>query len=141
VAPDGQRIVVLSNKEGPNNVFWQRADGSGSLERLTTSQDLQVPSSWSPGGQALAFLQVIGSVTGLDVRVLRTARPSRSFKPRSGKPPPFSHPMGYWLAYVSDESGRYEIYVQPYPGPGGKYQISTDGGTEPVWNHKGGELF
>ena len=54
--------------------------------------------------------------------------------------PQFS-PDGKWLAYSSDESGRREIYVQPYPGPGGKWQISTDGGQEPVWNPKGGELF
>ena len=54
--------------------------------------------------------------------------------------PRFS-PDGRWLAYISDESGRYEIYVQPYPGPGGKWQISTEGGTEPVWNPNGRELF
>jgi Tol biopolymer transport system component len=54
--------------------------------------------------------------------------------------PQFS-PDGRWLAYVSNESGRYEIYVQPYPGPGGKWQISTEGGTEPVWNPNGRELF
>jgi Tol biopolymer transport system component len=50
-------------------------------------------------------------------------------------------PDGRWLAYVSNESGRYEIYVQPYPGPGGKLQISTDGGGEPMWNPNGRELF
>src|SRR6202030_1842180 len=54
--------------------------------------------------------------------------------------PRFS-PDGRWLAYSSDESGRREIYVQPYPGPGGKRQISTEGGTEPVWNPDGRELF
>ena len=48
---------------------------------------------------------------------------------------------GRWLAYISDESGRYEVYVQPYPGPGGKRQISTEGGTEPVWSRNGQELF
>ena len=54
--------------------------------------------------------------------------------------PQFS-PDGRWLAYVSDESGRREVYVQPYPGPGGKWQISTEGGTEPQWNRNGRELF
>jgi Tol biopolymer transport system component len=54
--------------------------------------------------------------------------------------PRFS-PDGHLLAYVSDESGQFEIYVQPYPGPGGKWQISTDGGAEPVWNPNGRELF
>jgi Tol biopolymer transport system component len=50
-------------------------------------------------------------------------------------------PDGRWVAYISDESGRREIYVQPYPGPGGKWQISTEGGTEPMWNSNGRELF
>jgi eukaryotic-like serine/threonine-protein kinase len=54
--------------------------------------------------------------------------------------PQFS-PDARWLAYISNESGRYEIYVQPYPGPGGKWQISTEGGTEPLWNPNGRELF
>ena len=54
--------------------------------------------------------------------------------------PSFS-PDGHWLAYASDESGRYQIYVQPYTGPGQKWQISTDGGTEPTWNPNGQELF
>ena len=54
--------------------------------------------------------------------------------------PSFS-PDGHWLAYISDETGRYEVYAQPYPGPGGKYQVSTNGGTEPVWNPNGKEFF
>src|SRR6266849_5383803 len=54
--------------------------------------------------------------------------------------PPFS-PNGHWLSYISDESGRFEIYVQTYPGPGGKWQISTEGGAEPAWNRNGRELF
>jgi serine/threonine protein kinase/Tol biopolymer transport system component len=141
--PDGKRIAFLSNKDGPQNVFWQRADGSGGLERLTTSQYLQAPSSWSPDGQALAFLQVSSPPTGFDIWVLRMgdhkAQPFLQ-TPFIETAPVFS-PDGHWLAYVSNESGRSEIYVQPYPGPGGKYQISTEGGAEPVWNRNGRELF
>jgi Tol biopolymer transport system component/predicted Ser/Thr protein kinase len=141
--PDGKHIAFLSNKDGPSNIYWQRADGSGGLERLTTSQYLQAPSSWSPDGQALAFLQISSAPTGFDIWVLRTgdhkAQPFLQ-TPFTETAPAFS-PDGHWLAYVSDESGRLEIYVQPYPGPGGKYQISTEGGTEPVWNPKGRELF
>ena len=54
---------------------------------------------------------------------------------------PMFSPDGRWLAYLSDESGRLEVYVQPYPGPGGKWQISTEGGAEPVWARDGQELF
>ena len=71
---------------------------------------------------------------------------------KGGKPQPFVNspanetaprfsPDGHFIVYESDESGRFEIYVRPYPGPGGEYQISTEGGMEPVWNPKGRELF
>ncbi len=140
--PDGKRIAFMSNNVGPQNVFWQMADGSGSVERLTTSEYVQIPGSWSPDGRLLAFVEE-NPTTGYDIWVLRTS--DREVQPFLRTPfnetaPEFS-PDGRWLAYVSDESGRFEIYVQPYPGPGGKWQISTDGGTEPVWNRNGRELF
>jgi serine/threonine-protein kinase len=140
--PDSKRITFESNKEGPLNVFWQLADGSGGLERLTTSEYVQVPMSWSPDGQLLAFNE-INPTKGYDIWVLRMSdRKAQPFlrTPFNESAPRFS-PDGRWLAYVSDESGRSEIYVQPYPGPGGKWQISTEGGTEPVWNPNGRELF
>jgi eukaryotic-like serine/threonine-protein kinase len=156
--PDGKRIAFESNKEGPLNIFWQLADGSGGLERLTTSEYNNVPMSWSQGGQVLAFFEN-NPTTGLDIWVLRMGDPSTSSGPsppagsgqvRKAQPflrtpfnesvPRFS-PDGHWLAYISDESGRFEVYVQPYPGQGGKWQISADGGTEPAWNLNGRELF
>jgi len=140
--PDGKRIAFPSTKEGPQNLFWQLADGSGGLERLNTSEYTQNPSSWSPDGQLLAFIEV-NPTTGYDIWVLRMSdRKAEPFlrTPFNESVPQFS-PDGRWLAYISDESGRYEVYVQPYPGPGGKWQISTDGGTEPVWNRNGRELF
>ena len=140
--PDGKRITFNSNKEGPLNLFWQRADGSGGLERLTTSEYVHLPTSWSPDGQLLAFVEV-NPITGRDIWVLRLGdRKAQPFlrTPFDESAPRFS-PDGRWLAYASNESGRYEIYVQPYPGPGGKWQISTEGGTEPAWNPNGRELF
>jgi Tol biopolymer transport system component/predicted Ser/Thr protein kinase len=148
--PDGKRIAFSSNKEGPLNLFWQLADGSGGLERLTTNEYTQAPNSWSPDGQLLAFVEV-NPTTQRDIWALRLGDPSAgSGQVRKAQPflrtrfdegaPRFSSD-GHWLAYVSDESGRNEIYVQPYPGPGGKWQISTEGGNEPVWNPKGRELF
>ncbi len=140
--PDGKRIAFESNKEGPPNIFWQLADGSGGLERLTTSDDTDIPVSWSPDGQMLAFIEV-APTTGYDIWVLRLSeRKVQPFlrTPLNESVPRFS-PDGRWLAYVSDESGRFEVYVQPYPGPGGKYQISAEGGTEPAWNPNGRELF
>jgi eukaryotic-like serine/threonine-protein kinase len=139
-APDGKRVAFPSGT--PPNLFWQPADGSGKAERLTTSEYNQAPSSWSPDGQMLAFEEV-NSTTGFDIWILRLSdRKARPFlrTPSNERAPRFS-PDGRWLAYVSDESGPYEIYVLPYPGPGEKWQISTDGGTEPVWNPNGRELF
>jgi eukaryotic-like serine/threonine-protein kinase len=141
-APDGKRIAIQSNREGPLNIFWEPTDGSGGLERLTTSESLQFPMSWSRDGQLLAFAEIDPN-SGYDIWVLRLS--DRKIQPFLRSPfnesvPQFS-PDGHWLAYVSDESGRWEIYVQPYPGPGAKLQISTDGGMEPVWNPNGRELF
>jgi serine/threonine-protein kinase len=164
--PDGKRIAFSSNKEGPLNIFWQLADGSGGVERLTTSEYPNFPISWSPDGQLLAFVE-LNPTTGYDIWILRMGDPSRSSgqapSASSGQVPaagsgqgrkaqpflrtPFNEgaprfsPDGHWLVYFSNESGRNEIYVQPYPGPGGKWQISTGGGTEPAWNPNGRELF
>jgi eukaryotic-like serine/threonine-protein kinase len=140
--PDGKRIAFESNKEGPGNVFWQLADGSGGMERLTTSDYTQVPMSWSPDGQRLAFIET-NPTTGWDIWVLRMGdRKAQPFlRTRFDESVPRFSPDGRWLAYISNESGRFEIYVQPYPGPGGKWQISTEGGTEPAWNPNGRELF
>ena len=136
--PDGKRITFDST----TNLFWQMADGSGGLERLGTSQYAQVPRSWSPDGQLLAFHEN-NPTTKKDIWVLRLSdHKAEPFlrTPFNEGGPVFS-PDGHWLAYISDESGRPEIYVQPYPGPGGKWQISTEGGSEPAWNRNGRELF
>jgi serine/threonine-protein kinase len=140
---DGKWIAFQSSKEGqPPNIYWQRSDGSGGLERLTTSEYPNVPMSWSPDGQLLAFMEVNPS-TQRDIWILRMGdRKAEPFlKTRFDESVPRFSPDGHWLAYTSNESGRYEIYVQPYPGPGGKWQISTEGGTEPAWNSNGRELF
>ena len=141
-APDGKRIAFYSNKEGPLNLFWQRADGSGELERLTNSENLRVPMSFSPDGQLLAFTES-NPTTNLDIWILHLKdRKSEPFlrTPFRESAPRFS-PDGRWLAYTSNESGQTEVYVRPYPGPGGKWPISTAGGTEPVWNPNGREIF
>jgi serine/threonine-protein kinase len=139
--PDSQRIAFTRLKDGVFNVYWQRADGSGGLERLTNRELSQFPQSFSPDGQLLAYMEV--DPKGSDIWVLRMSdRKAQPFltTPFIEAAPQFS-PDGHWLAYISNESGRYEVYVQAYPGPGGKHQVSAEGGTEPMWSPKGGELF
>ena len=129
-SPDGTRIAVRSNREGaPGSIFWQMADGSGGQERLSTSTQVSdTPMSFSPDGQLLAFFRT-DPKTQRDIWIASVKDHTRT--PFLGTPategaPRFS-PDGKWIAYVSDESGRPEIYVQPYPRGGGKWQISTDG--------------
>ena len=139
--PDGKRVIFSSSKGGQQSVFWQLADGSGGREQINVGEQLQVPSSISPDGRFLSYYQVDPN-TQRDIWILdlrdRKARPF--LQTRFNESASAFSPDGRWLAYVSDESGRSEIYVQPFPGPGGKWQISTEGGTEPVWNRNGREL-
>jgi len=139
--PDGKRIAFGTDRAGPRNLFWQLADGSGGAERLLSSDGGDVASSWSPDGQTLAYEEASPGA-GYDLWVFRLGdhKAQVFLQTRFNEISPRFSPDGRWLAYASDESGRYEIYVQPYPGPGGKWQISTEGGTEPVWAHNG-ELF
>jgi Tol biopolymer transport system component len=140
--PDSKRIIFTSSKDGPRTLYWQLADGSGGLERLTGGDRLHIPSSVSPDGQSLFFHESSSGVQRNIMVLTLNDRKTRSFlSTRFNEGGARVSPDGRWLAYVSDESGRPEIYVQPFPGPGGKWQVSTDGGTEPVWNPKGGELF
>lgn len=140
--PEGKRLVFAWEKGASQNLYWQAADGSTAMERLTTSGYDQWPGSWSPDGATLAFVQRIQDkvfdIFLLDLRSRRTT----SFL-HSGATlwyPEFS-PDGRWMAYASDESGRMEVYVRPFPGPGGKWLISRDGGSEPLWARNGKQLF
>ena len=139
---DGKRIAVRSDRAGTNRVFWMLADGSGGAEQLTDGSIGQLPRSFSPDGQWLAY-QETGADTRRNVWFLRVAdrtkQPFLVTKATEGAAR-FS-PDGRWIAYVSDEAGKPEVYVQPFPASGGKWQVSTEGGTEPVWNRNGRELF
>jgi eukaryotic-like serine/threonine-protein kinase len=141
-SPDGKRFAFQSDRAGPQSLFWQPTDGSGAAERLSASQFITTPHSWSPDGQVIAFIEV-NPQTGFDIWTVglgdKKAQPF--LKTQANETSPRFSPDEHWLAYESDESGRREVYIQPYPGPGGKWQLSTEGGTEPVWNPSGRELF
>jgi serine/threonine-protein kinase len=139
---DGISIVFDSDREGVFNLYMTPTDGSGTIERLTTSEVNQQPSSYTSKSHLLAFTQQ-GVETGLDIWLLplegeRKPRPLRqtTFQETGAK---FS-PDGRWLAYQSDESGRVEVYIQPVSGSSTKWQISVDGGDSPRWSRAGREI-
>jgi serine/threonine-protein kinase len=143
-SPDGRRVVYERLYEGKGTLYARSADGTGRAEPIVEARPVfQTPSSWSKTGQ-LAFVENAEG-TGADIRVLDVAAGDRSGSmilqtPAEDSFPTFS-PDGSWLAYVSGVSGRAEVYVQPYPGPGPRVLISTGGGTAPAWRADGGELY
>jgi Tol biopolymer transport system component len=147
--PDGQRIVYSSQeKGGVPNLWWIRADGAGNAQRLSESKSPQYTGSWRPDGRVFAFGEQTAnfdimtlSIDGDEKSGWNTSEPKPFLSsPFSEQSPAFS-PDGRWLAYHSNESGIYQVYVRPFPGPGGKWQISSLGGIIPKWSHNGKELF
>lgn len=149
--PDGRRIAFRSGSRGLGlNLYWQRTDGSNAVERLTNSGNIKEPGSWHPSGRFLAFTEV-NSQTGNDLMVLPMDGDETSgWKPRKptvflqspfSESEPIFSPDGQWIAYQSNETGRDEVYVRPFPAPGGKSQVSTEGGTYPTWSRTRKELF
>jgi dipeptidyl aminopeptidase/acylaminoacyl peptidase len=145
--PDGKRVTFTSNVYGKPNLYWKAVDGSTFDERLTSSDDTHVPHSWTPEGATLAFVQVNTVVElrrRLDIAVLDIKgdhKPEFLLSTAAIEDAPMFSPDGRWLAYVSDDSGQFEVYVQPFPATGGAWKVSKDGGSEPLWARNGRELF
>ena len=149
--PDGRRIAFGSIRGGTINLYWQRSDLGGEIQRLTESKNPQQPSSFHPNGKYLAFYEQ-NQQTGWDLMILPIDgdeaagwKPGKPYvflgTPANEQEPMFS-PDGRWIAYQSDESGnRNEIFVRPFPGPGGQRQISDAGGQWPTWSRSRHEMF
>jgi len=145
---DGSRLFY-SNGQSNFNIFWIATDGSGKTERVTESSHRQAAWSLSPGGDTILFNDINPS-TGTDIWALSvSSKESRPVvKTRFDEAGAVFSPDGRWIAYHSDESTvptstkpQFEVYVQPYPGPGPKQQASREGGMWPYWSHSGHELF
>jgi len=138
--PDGKRLAF--RRGIASNLFWLSADGSGQEERLTTSEYLQRPDSWSPDGSVLIYAEETPSANWdiffieLDSRRMNPFLQT-PFAERNG----ILSPDGRYIAFISDESGRFEVYVRAFPSSEGKWRISTDGGRQPVWARDGREIF
>jgi serine/threonine-protein kinase len=143
--PDSRRVVFASQRAGASNLYWQAADGTGTVERLTTNPNTQNPTSISHDGMRLVFYEIVPK-TGADLYLLplqgeRRAMPlvQTTFTERNAE----ISPDGGWIAYESNKSGQFQIYVQPFPNvDAGHWQVSTSGGsTRPLWARSGKELF
>jgi serine/threonine-protein kinase len=139
--PDGGRIVFSSQRAGgTSNLWWQTADGTGTAERLTTSAHVQGPTGLTSDGTQVVFNELGIGMMRLALDGARRVIPllQTPFSDREG----VVSPDGRWLAYASNNSGRYEIYVRPFPNTvAGQWQVSTAGGTAPLWARSGKELF
>jgi eukaryotic-like serine/threonine-protein kinase len=142
--PDGKRITFSSNRAGALNLFLMDAEGLTAPERLTTSDNLQLPGDWSPDGAVLAYVEHHPQ-TGRDIWLLRQEHRSRETQAfvttQFDETAPAFSPDGRWIAYVSNESGRNEIWVRAVEASSQAAMVTREGGSEPVWSRDGRELF
>ena len=150
-APDGQRLTYEHPRTTPQRpgqaIYWGRADGAGTEQPLTPETISNAsPNSWSPDGKVLAFQRFSTNGSCCEIWIVALDEAGKPGEPRpvagvaNGLQAAFS-PDGRWLAYASVESGTPEVYVVPFPGPGGRTQVSTGGGLEPRWSKSSHELF
>ena len=145
-SPDGTRIAFTSTRTGAGDLYQKLTSGAGTEERLVTSDQLKNAYSWSPDGHFLLF-NSSDAQTNTDlwvVSMVGNRAPSVFLKTPFREVNAVFSPDGRWVAYMSNESGRQEIYVRPFAGTsaaGGQSQVSTAGGAFPVWRHDGKELY
>ena len=140
-SPDGTTITFGSNRAGSWDIYRVPADGSGTAEPQVVAPYDQWPVSWSPDGSTLVYV-ALSLETGVDIWTLEQDSEPAPFLATSGNEGGASvSPDGRWLVYVSDQSGRREVYLQPFPAGGERVQVSTRGGTEARWSREGSELY
>jgi len=148
--PDGKRIAFRSTRDGIDNIYWQRSDGSDVVQRLTDSKAGQWPMSWHPSGRLLAYRE-IGRDTRQDIWVLplegddvsgwKPGKPTVLLGGPANESDAVFSPDGRWLAFQSDESGHNEVYVRSFPTAGPRTQVSVAGGLAPRWSSRNAKLF
>ena len=143
--PDGEQVVFTSDRDGGLGFYRKSADGTGEVEHLAAIDGLGplLGGNWSPEESHLAF-SLVQNATRFDIGVL-SMDGERSWEPlletEAVEFAPAISPDGQWIAYVSNETGRFEVYVQRFPDLGERQQISTDGGLDPLWSPDGRELY
>jgi len=142
---DGKYLVYRGTRNGHRDLYRKAADGSDEEIALTSMGTTPTAGSVSKDGKWLAYHDGDpATATGFDIWVVSLEgekKPEAFLRTQATEASPQFSPDGHWLAYTSNESGRNEIYVQPFPGPGQKIPISTNGGGAPQWSSDGSELF
>lgn len=142
-SPDGSRIVFASVRKGRFGIYEKASNGAGEEQVLLQTDFDTFPTSWSPDGRYILY-ETADSNDFFDLYLLPTSPGEKPFpylKTKFNETHSQFSPDGKWVAYVSDETGRPEVYVQSFPATGGKWQISHTGGDQPQWRRDGKELF
>jgi eukaryotic-like serine/threonine-protein kinase len=140
---DGERLVFIVSNERGDAVYWRRADGADTPEHLLDARSAE---GWMPGGKQMRFLTLKEESGSRDYDIALIDVSSRTVTPLVGLPGSAQHssavsPDGRWLAYASNETGRYELWLEPLPRTGARYQITRDGGGHPLWLPDGRSLY
>jgi Tol biopolymer transport system component len=143
-SPDGIHVGFDSNRTGHRHFYQKRSDLAGTEMALLESSEEKVLNDWSPDGRFLLYTTPSDPKTGADIWYLPLTgdrKPIAFLHTSSDERASQFSPDGHWVAYQSNESGPYEIYVRPFPGPGGQWQVSTSGGIQARWRPDGKELY
>ncbi len=138
--PDGERLVFIVSGDRGDAVYRRRADGTGDAEPLI---DTRAGEGWNAGGSQMRFLTLTGN---RDYGISLFDMASRTVTPLVDLPGSAQHsssmsPDGKWMAYASNETGRYEVWIEPFPRTGARYQVTRDGGSHPLWLPDGQSLY
>jgi Tol biopolymer transport system component len=143
-SPDGSRIAFATSRGwGSTDLFQTLSSGAGRSEALLKSEHRELPTDWSQDGQFLLY-EMIGKNSKSEIWVLPLVgerQPAPVLQAPFNESQGVFSPDGRWIAYVSDESGRQEVYVQTFPASAAKWRISPDGGAQPRWRRDGREIF
>jgi len=146
-SPDGRRIAFASVRDNAlMSTYVKAADGSGQAEMVYSPDRIEnagqmVPRGWTPDGRSLILEFTNENATNVAVFSEADEEVNIVLETPAAEGAPVLSPNGRWLAYASDEAGDFQIFVRAYPGPGGKWQVSTAGGANPRWSPDGTELF
>jgi Tol biopolymer transport system component len=137
---DGERLVFIVSGDRPDAIYWRRADGTGDAEHLI---DTRAGEGWTGDGSQLRFLTLTGNG---DYGISLFDLASRTVTPLVDLPGSAQHssnlsPDGKWLAYASNETGRYEVWIEPFPPTGARHQVTRAGGSHPLWRPDGQSLY